>query len=410
LPEQTFSAEEIDSRVRQSDFRNYRTILSKDTRETLVSDAVNIASACFAPACGLKYRVRKGRIVCFIDNYPSILVLRKISENLATVSNAYPSERSRIIKVLTLVLREETSYRIYRLDVRRFFESLSKSTVLAAVESTRVSQQTKSLLRFILNEHVATGNTGIPTGLAISSTLAEIMMLPFDDYVKTLPCTLFAARFVDDIILITTGEENSASLLESLKAKLPLGAHFNEEKYAQIDVERRKLNNISYRRFEYLGYSFQVRDNVVNPKLAERVVDVDLSERTVKRQLSRLAKAFRAYVKDGNFDDLQARIRYLTSNYRLFDTRVSRKRLAGIFHNHPFLTYHPGNSLSRLDTALRNLAHSGSQLRAGAGVALTASQRQALSQRSFLRGHRAKEYYCFSIKKLALVKRCWFDG
>jgi hypothetical protein len=33
-----------------------------------------------------------------------------------------------------------------------------------------------------------------------------------------------------------------------------------------------------------------------------------------------------------------------------------------------------------------------------------------LAARSFLRGHMGMEYFSFSVKTLALVKRCWRDG
>jgi hypothetical protein len=47
------------------------------------------------------------------------------------VLRAGVSERRRLIKVLLLFLQEETRFRLYRFDVRRFFDSLSvdKSTL-----------------------------------------------------------------------------------------------------------------------------------------------------------------------------------------------------------------------------------------------------------------------------------------
>jgi hypothetical protein len=48
-----------------------------------------------------------------------------MASNLRLLTRSGPSERSRLIKVLLLFLQEETRFRLYRFDVRRFFDSLS---------------------------------------------------------------------------------------------------------------------------------------------------------------------------------------------------------------------------------------------------------------------------------------------
>jgi len=205
-------------------------------------------------------------------------------------------ERNRIVKVLLLALHEEPAYRVYRFDIRRFFDSLNIQDVLRRIKSEAVSQKTLELLVSILNQHAA------------------------------------------------------------------------------------------------------------------GVVDVNLAERSQKRTLTRIAKAFRQFGMDGKFDDLYLRITYLTSNYRLFDPLVNRKRLAGLHHNHPYLTYHRDSSLQKLDGALRTFIFSSASIRGTNGITLNIQQKRDLSTRSFLRGHKNKEYFSFSISTLARIKRCWFDG
>jgi hypothetical protein len=401
---QAFDKDGLDSQVRQSDFRKYRRILSKATRDQLVADSVLCAASVFNGICGLRYAHKGSRTICSVDSYPTVLVLRKIASNLRCLKAAAPSERSHLIKVLLLFLHEEVDYRLYRFDIRRFFDSLTVDETLTLAASGEVSQKTCELLKVVLHEHSTAGNDGIPTGLVISATLAETLMARFDEYVRTHQCVLYFGRFVDDIVIVTSGTENIATFESELSKVLPIGTRFGTDKLARFDIPRidhGKSATVGH--FDYLGYAFTIRDELVNKNKSKRCVDVDLSNRSCKRILTRIAKAFRRYSKDGRFDDLYLRICYLTSNYRLFDPLVNRKRLAGVNHNQ-------GNSLQKLDECLRHLTFSSSRQRAAEGVSLTPQQRHQLIARSFLRGHRDKQYYSFSIKSLALIKRCWFHG
>jgi hypothetical protein len=351
------------------------------------------------------------RDICVIDSYPKTLILRKIATNLSSITRTGPSERSRLVKVLLLFLKQEIQFRLYRFDVHRFFDSLSVEESLAHVADSTVSRKTVELLAAVLHEHVGAGRPGIPTGLTISAALAEVMMDPFDRYVKSLPEVFYFGRFVDDIVVITSGAEDASEFERGLSTALPVGTSFGAKKQCRIDAPRIDHgNSTEIGRFDYLGYEFKIREERVKSKESKRVVDVNISERPRKRLLTKTAKAFRAFASDGRFDELYLRICYLTSNYRLFDPLVNRKRLAGIYHNHPFLTCHPGNSLQELDGALRQLIFDSPNRRAGAGVHLNAQQQRMLAARSFLLGHMRRQYRSFSIRTLALIKRCWIDG
>jgi hypothetical protein len=411
LKEQAFDSGGLGFEVRQSDFRRYRKVLSKGTKDQLIADAVASAANNFNGSCGLRYLRKGSRDICVTDSYPITLVLRKIASNLGGITKTGPSERNRLIKVLLLFLNQEIQFRLYRFDVRRFFDSLSVDGSLARVADSAVSRKTVELLAAVLSEHCAAGKPGIPTGLAISAALAEVMMNPFDRFVMSLPGVFYFGRFVDDIVVVTSGAEDASEFERQLSAALPAGTSFGTKKLGRIDatkIDHGRSSEIG--RFDYLGYEFRIRDERVRSKESKRIIDVNLSERPLKRILTRTAKAFRAYASDGRFDDLFLRICYLTSNYRLFDPLVNRKGLAGVYHNHPFLTYHPGNSLQVLDGALRKLIFDSPNMRAGAGVNLNAKQQRMLAARSFMQGHMGRQYRAFSIKNLAQIKRCWLDG
>ncbi len=389
---QAFTPGELENHIRASDYRQFRTVLSASTRESLVADASALAKTLFSPPVGLKYHNRKDREICTLPTFPAILVLRKVAYNVSEVSGKVPSDRNRIITVLLGALQEEVRYRVYRLDIKRFFDSLLPAQVEEQVVSLGVSQDTRQLLSAVLNEHGSYGRPGIPTGLSVSSPLAEAVMIGFDHFLRTDPDVTFAARFVDDIVVVTTGREDPISFRVRLEAHLPPGTSFNAKKNVTLDISEKSTTLQASSSFEYLGYRFRVRDTAnssapKNPKDVMRVVDVGLSEASLQRYKTKLCKAF-----------------------RLYDPRVGRKRLAGVYHNYPFLTHEAGSSLHLLDETLADLVHNSQALRAANGTLLSAQQRALLARRSFVSGHRCKQYYSFSVKTLARIKRCWFDG
>jgi len=411
LLKQAFDEIGIGAQIRQSDFREFRQILSKTTKDQIVVSAVAKAATSFGGHCGFRYELHGSRTICCVDSYTTLLVLRKIANNLRVLTPSDPSERSRIVKVLLLALKAEPSYRIYRFDIRRFFDSLDVPDVLSRIEGGSISQRTRELLSHVLSEYSAAGHQGIPTGLGISAVLSELAMKRFDEHVRSLGNVIYFARFVDDIIIVTSGKENPLDFEADIVRKLPKGAKFGVAKLNRVLIPKVDHGSADVLgRFEYLGYSFTVRDVIVDKNKSARAVEVELCNRSLNRVRTRIAKAFRQFKRDGQFDDLYMRILYLTSNYRLFDPLVNRKRLAGVHHNHPYLSFHRNNSLQRLDLALRAFIFSSPSIRGTSDITLTTQQKQELMKRSFVRGHKNKEYFSFSIKSLARIKRCWFNG
>jgi hypothetical protein len=166
------------------------------------------------------------------------------------------------------------------------------------VVSLGVSQDTRQLLSAVLNEHGSYGRPGIPTGLSVSSPLAEAVMIGFDHFLRTDPDVTFAARFVDDIVVVTTGREDPISFRVRLEAHLPPGTSFNAKKNVTLDISEKSTTLQASSSFEYLGYRFRVRDTAnssapKNSKDVMRVVDVGLSEASLQRYKTKLCKAFR---------------------------------------------------------------------------------------------------------------------
>jgi len=344
------------------------------------------------------------------------LVLRKIDANIKRSIKIPSASRDSIIANIRSLLSEGVAYRVYRLDVKSFYESFSASEIIASISNIpKLSPLTKRMAGEILRHHGNSGGLGVPRGLALSATLSEIMMLPFDTKIRETAGVFFYSRYVDDIIIITGGNEVESKFIEAISESLPTGLYLNNNK---TKIQTASKNVLPFKsiqpppnvlEFEFLGYQFTVCEP---PKSDDRqpfrVVHLDIADSKVKKIKTRVTRALISYCKNRDFELLETRLKFLTSNFSVLDADRERKRLAGIFYNYHRVDSNSSRALKELDNYLKKLALS------GRGTVFddffcktTVAQRRRLLRFSFDRGFREKTFMHFSRETLKLVQECW---
>ncbi len=135
-----------------------------------------------------------------------------------------------------MFISECSQFRLYRLDVRSFYESFNQGYIFKKIDDvTGVDVRSKQLLKEFMYEFYVSGGKGVPRGLSISSFLSDYLMHEFDELIRNLPNVFYYARYVDDIILITDGFEDEKILMDYLRQALPDGLEFNNKKYFVSD-------------------------------------------------------------------------------------------------------------------------------------------------------------------------------
>jgi hypothetical protein len=268
----------------------------------------------------------------------------------------------------------------------------------------------------ILTHYISSGGLGVPRGLALSATLSEIMMLPFDKAVQTQPNVFFYSRYVDDIIIISSGNEDEGEFTNFISKLLPNGLRLNEQKtkirHASQDVKPYKQNTAApddILTFEFLGYQLTVREPAKTSDRSQfRDVYLDVAESKVNKIKTRITRSMISYCKDRDFGLLETRLKFLTSNFSVLDADRERKRLAGIYYNYHRINLDKSQALSKLDEYIRKAILS------GYGVIFddffcktTVAQRRRLLRFSFIRGFREKTFMHFSRNNLKLIQECW---
>lgn len=250
----------------------------------------------------------------------------------------------------------------------------------------------------------------MPRGIGLSATLSEFLMRDFDELVRIQPSVFFYARYVDDIIIVTSASENKDVFLADIRNTLPTGLALNSSKFFISNAiphtrEKPRTPGKTVAEFEYLGYRFMV----INPQRAEerRPIGIDIATSKVKKYKTRLSRAFHYFSQDRDWHLLIDRVKYLANNFSVYNPHIGKKKLAGIYHNYPFAESSCAG-LKAIDLHLRLLTLN-SKTRIGKRVSplLDHTKKRLLLSHLFTRGHASRSFVHFSATRIGEIKKCW---
>lgn len=416
--DQSFNARSLERQIRKSDFTKLKQLRDANYRASQIEKSCDRSKYLLSSFDSFKLNKIRGKTVCKVAKYSDELFLRKLNNNLIELAKIRSIDRDSIIERIKTILKEGTEYRIYRLDIKSFYESIPTAILIEKIDRIKhLSTPTKAHIQALLSTYAATGNSGVPRGLSISATLAEVLMRDFDEAVRSHPNTYLFSRYVDDIIIISNGEENKRKFIRWIKTTLPTGLILNSKK--QTTKERACLHKESYNKyfinnnltsinFEFLGYEFTVTDPHKDHKKTPRTVSLDIAQSKVKKIKTRLIKSLIDFNKTKDMDLLDSRIAFLCTNFSVIDADRDRKRLAGIHHNYHQVDPAHSKALPDLEKYLTKIISSGQGSICDEFFTITSSaQRRRLLRWSFIRGFTEKKYLSFSKNKLSDIKRCW---
>jgi hypothetical protein len=415
--DQSYSARNLERLLRRSDFKGVAPNQYDHFREQIVQAALQATSASLKGPNPIQKTRFKRKWVFRMQRLEDDLVVRKLTQNLRQFlpEAAAPQGREFIVSNLRHFLAEGVPYRVYRLDIRSFYESVpQKELATAFMDLNPLSVQSKQQLTNVLEQFAAIGGTGVPRGMAVSAVLCDLLMKGFDAVVMRKSNVYFYARYVDDIVIITNDSEDPKSFLSGLEGELPGDLKFNSSKCrTEVCAEKAKASDIPSSKFsfDYLGYEFSVSDPPKGGALDKyRRVRVDLARGKVDKIKTRVLKAFRAYKATGDVTLFMQRVRFLTSNFSLTELDSGKTKLAGIYYGYPQLTP-DARGLRELDKYLRRLvlAPTGRSLSA-AGATMTNKEKRALLSLTFSRGHAKRIFTRFTPSQIGAIQECWKHG
>lgn len=381
-----------------------------DAREAFENDiAAGIFSWGLKEARQFKKSGRPGEIR-YTYSIPKDLKLRlpelEASEIIRAGTRQSPQNRDSLVRALQHALHRPYAHGIIKIDISRYFESISHALLLEKVRSIRGADSTTiHLVESLLTEFgELTGNhRGIPQGVGLSAHLAELYLSDFDHRIRTHTGVVYYARYVDDVIVVVDShdslvavEKAMAGILEELELERNSA---KDHKIFTADNGDHPAIIPSSRPLDYLGYQFEFRSNTLK---------TTLSENRVRLRLRRLSRAFEAWKKSDpdptspNFaldGLLLKRIRFLAGNARLDHSKSNV--VVGIYFSNSALS-EDASQLEDFDTAKNELVKLyETSMRPG-----FAKQLEAVS---FVEGFKNRTFIRFREGEIEKVFSCWKD-
>nr|EIX1721391.1 hypothetical protein [Cronobacter sakazakii] len=275
------------------------------------------------------------------------------------------------------------------------------------VKSPIVSYKTKRLIkRFFELPHVSL-ESGLPRGIGLSATMAELYLEDFDDKVKRTNSVFYYARYVDDIIIFTC--DKIMDFQAFFKTFLPDNLEFNISKCREINIHSDDKGMMADE-FNYLGYCFCVRNGKVKNS-EKRDVKVTISKKKIFKLKRKIVLSLKDYCNTNDFTLLEKRIKFLTSNIILEKAKKvsdeeSSPLYSGVYYN--YLHIRSYEQLKLLDLFKNKVLFScrgslGNQLIAKGDKELL----RKLRKYSFLSGFNNRRKVSFTFKEINDIRRCW---
>lgn len=402
----TFGPTSLKRQLRKADFKHYSRLTEPDGLNAIINAASQEARNGLQ-SMSLKKNNLAGRNIFQVDDLPTELVLRKAAQNLRQIANAKQSSRLDIVCRLKLLCEEGLPFYIARLDIEKFYQSIDQFELKKMVlRRLSTSPSTRLVLEAFINKCAHLDVQGLPPGLSISAALSEFYMQDFDRRVDRCINTHLFARYVDDMIIVLPPSSNIKHVRREITRALPSGLKINARKSSNLCFKENKVAELEVdEKFNYLGFEFKVHK--IQNKSNSRPVTMDIAKSKIKMRKTRMVKSMLQYIMDGNFDDLQDRFKIITCNYKFYDHKRNKHRLAGTRHAYGLIDL-PSEGLNELDRFQRKLIlQTSGRIGAHLAHALSNNEKRELLRLSCTRGFQNKIYFNFSASRLKYLVDCW---
>lgn len=416
MTSQSFGYRSLARCLISADFEKDKNLHIDDTyKKNIIQSAVLKANSTGLDPTSLSSIIVGNHTAYKVSNLTDLLVLRRCSENIRRCFQPRMKQRNQIIRELQSFLGDGTAYRLYKLDIKAFFESVDNQYLKNILQQSNVSTQTQILSLSFLDTVEASYASGLPRGIGLSSVLSEVYMKAFDTLITELSEVDYYSRFVDDIIIITRGTECKSAFTDKVQEFLPEGLMLNPIKQEIQSVQDRTNGTAStssqgdlVAKFTHLGYQVDVYDSKVVKKYVKvtfRNIVTDISENKIKTLKTRVSKSFYSFSKDHDFELLVDRLTFLSTNRFFMNKKKNRLIPSGIYYSHSVIDQN-STAITELDRFLHSiiLYNSGRVGRSITGM-LTPAQRGKLLTISFTKGFKLKTFKRYSPNRMKTIAR-----
>lgn len=340
--------------------------------------------------CDIRKTIFDDNCLYMANNIETKIFLRYLNQIIKNVYKVKQTNRNRIIKQLISILYSNNDFYIIKLDISSFYESINTEYLIQKLKKDGII----SFQNILSIENVIHSTTikGLPRGITFSASLSEIYLKDFDKYLRQNEAVTYFARYVDDIIIISS-KDISDSIIDIL-SKSPYELKINKDKTKVMNVisDQNKINN-----FNFLGYNFKINSKCSNKN--KRSIIISIQDSKIEKIKRRIIKSTMIFLKDNNFSNYYNRLKLLFGNYQL-DSNENGILMTGIYYNYQFIT--EMSSLNKLNQFKNFLITGNSRISKQLQARLSVSQKQQLLKLNICKGFNSK--FNINLSKQKIIK------
>jgi hypothetical protein len=326
---QVFDREQLSKAISSTDVWQWDLLSKFADVKTAIDHTVQYWNSHKMALSALKKGTANSKSVFIPANMEDAFAIKLADRFIRKIYKVRQSDRNRIIRQLITILKDSGKYHLIRLDIKSCYETIQLQSLINKFSDELIlAPECIKLLTNIHNDLIKNHDMhGLPRGLSISPTLAELYLESLDKKVASHPDVIYSSRYVDDIIVLTTAEKGISVQDELIAFMHEMGLTIND------NINKCYSGPSHLAEFDYLGYFIKVEPKKNKPN----DVTVRISGSKLNKIKSRIAISFCDYKKDNNINLLKRRIEYLGM---LKTVRKSKNGnlLAGIANNYQYVT------------------------------------------------------------------------
>lgn len=340
----------------------------------------------------LKCETKRGKPTYQATNIEDVIAIRLLDRYIRRIYKVRQSDRNRIISQVKTILKDSGEYIVLRLDIKHCYESMDlEKSINKLANDMILAPSCMQLLYSILESCKSAGINGLPRGLAISPTLAELYLETIDKCIKGEEGVIYATRYVDDFfILIDKTKANG--FRDNLKSWLEeIGLNLNEER------DKQYIGPSNNAEFNYLGYAIYVRP----AKGKGNKVSLTISKKKLDKIKQKVAISLNEHKKAPNINLLKQRLSYLTV-LKVIKNNGNGTLLGGLAYNYRYVS-DEFCCLKTIDGFLMKMINH-------SRFSFSQEDKTTLSKISFYSAVSKNKLGKFTRSKAARINRVWKDA
>lgn len=326
---QVFDREQLSKVITSSDVWQWNLLSGHGDVETAIYNTVHYWESNNLAIFSLETRKAKKKTVFIPAIMEDAFAIKLLDRFIRRIYKVRQSDRNRIVRQLITLLSDSGDYHVLRLDIKDCYETIQFEHLINKFEDELIlAPVCINLLNRIHNDlRKNHGLNGLPRGLSISPTLAELYLEILDKKIASHPDVIFSARYVDDIIILTpAGKEGGVQNdIRTFMNEMSLTINGNTDKYYSGSSKSAE--------FDYLGYFIKVEPQNQKPNK----VTLQISQSKLNNLKSRIILGFCDHKKQNNINLLKRRLEYLCM-LKIVRKGKNGNLLAGISHNYQYVT------------------------------------------------------------------------